>query len=67
MRIFTGVGLIRLKNWARVFSCLIIGIPVFYRRHFMERASARDALPPSWRRFPPSISSKGHPFTVCCL
>jgi len=38
MRIFTGVGLIRLKNWARVFSCLIIGIPVFCRRHFMERA-----------------------------
>jgi hypothetical protein len=46
MRILTGVELIRLKNWARVFSCLIIGIPVFYRRHFMERASAREALPP---------------------
>jgi hypothetical protein len=44
MRIFTGVGLIRLKNLG--LSGLIIGIPVFYRRHFMERASAREALPP---------------------
>jgi hypothetical protein len=47
MRIFTGVGLIRLKNWAGIFSGLSIGIPVFYRRRFMEGASAREALPPA--------------------
>jgi hypothetical protein len=47
MRIFTGVGLIRLKNWTRTFSGLIIGIPVFYRRRFMQGASAREALPPA--------------------
>ena len=47
MRIFTGVGLIRLKSWARVFNCLIIGIPVFYRRRFMAGASASEALPPA--------------------
>jgi hypothetical protein len=27
-------GPIRLKNWAYIFSGLIIGIPVFYRRRF---------------------------------
>jgi hypothetical protein len=62
MRIFTGVGLIRLKNWTRTFSGLIIGIPVFYRRRFMQGASAREALPPASRRFPPRFSSK---FVVC--
>jgi hypothetical protein len=45
MRIFTGVGLIRPKNWARIFTGLIIGIPAFYRRRFMQGASAREALP----------------------
>jgi hypothetical protein len=47
MRMLTGAGLIQLKNWARIFSGLIIGIPVFYRRRFMEGASAREALPPA--------------------
>ena len=47
MRNFTGVGLIRLKNCARIFSGLIIGIPVFYRRRFMGGASAREALAPA--------------------
>jgi hypothetical protein len=39
--VFTGVGLIRLKNRARIFNGLI------YRRRFMQGASAREALPPA--------------------
>jgi len=40
MRIFTGAG-------GFGFSGLTIGIPVLFRRRFMEGASAREALPPA--------------------
>jgi hypothetical protein len=46
LQLFWSLGLL--------FSTLIIAILLFYRRRFMEAASAREALPPAYPRFPSS-------------